>query len=145
MVGRLLVRLTIIVVLGTALAAPALAQYGGGGSGSMGGTGGYSAPKGGYSSATGIGIGAGVAAGATVAYLVLHNRHRVVGCVEPSADGNKLLNEKDKNTYALVASNEVVVAPGERVALQGKVAKDGSGKLTFEAQKLVKDYGSCKQ
>ena|SRR5208282_4789153 len=145
MVGRLLVRLTIIVVLGLALAAPALAQYGGGGSSSTGSSGGYSAPKGGYSSATGIGIGVGVAAGATVAYLVLHNRHRVVGCVEPSADGNKLLNEKDKNTYALVASNEVVLAPGERVALQGKAAKDASGKLTFQAQKLVKDYGSCKQ
>jgi hypothetical protein len=86
-----------------------------------------------------------VAAGVTVAYLVLHNRHRVVGCVEPSADRNKLLNEKDKNTYALLASNEVVLPPGQRVELQGKVAKDGSGKLTFQAQKLVRDYVSCKQ
>ena len=56
----------------------------------------------------------------------------------------KLLNEKDQNTYALVAAN-VALNPGDRVALRGKKSKDNSGKPTFEVSKLVKDYGACAQ
>lgn len=127
-----------------ALAASAFAQYPGGG---MGGTttGGYTAPKGGYSAGTGIAIGAGAAAGVGLAYLALHNRATLVGCVEQSSSGNKLMDEKDKKTYALLASNDIALSPGERVAVKGKKTKDDSGKLTFQATKLVKDYGSCKQ
>jgi hypothetical protein len=136
------------VSLGLLVAFPAFGQYGGGGTGGMGSGGGtttggvYTPPKGGYSSSTGIAIGAGVAAGATIGYLALRSRGTVVGCVEPSTDGVKLLNEKDKNTYALVASN-VALNPGDRVALRGKKLKDDSGKPTFEVSKLVKDYGTC--
>jgi len=111
--------------------------------GSTGGV--YTAPKGGYSSSTGIAIGAGAAAGAGLAYLALRNHATMMGCVEASSDGRKLMNEKDQKTYALIASNDVVLAPGERVALKGKKTKDDSGKPTFEVHKLVKDYGSCKQ
>jgi len=68
----------------------------------------------------------------------------MVGCVEASSGGMNLMNEKDKNSYALIASNDVVLAPGERVALKGKKATDDSGKLSFEVHKLVKNYGSCK-
>jgi hypothetical protein len=51
--------------LGLALAAPAFAQYGGGTGTGMGGTTGtYTAPKGGYSSSTGIIIGAAASASA---------------------------------------------------------------------------------
>jgi hypothetical protein len=148
--SRFLVRLVLGVLVCSCVSTSAFAQYGGGGMG--GGTGGgktpggvYKPPKGGYSSATGIGIGAGVAAGAALAYFALHNRGSVVGCVEQSGDGNKLVNEKDKNTYALLASNEVVLVPGERVAVQGKKIKDASGRPSFQAQKLVKDYGPCKK
>lgn len=122
------------------------AQYGGGGmGGGTSGSGGYTPPKGGYKTSTGIAIGAAAAAAGGIAYFALHNRANVVGCVEKSADGNKLMNEKDKHTYALLASNDVVLSPGERVALKGKKTKDDGGKATFEAKKVVKDYGPCKQ
>ena len=125
------------------LSVAAFAQYGGGSMGGASSAGTYTPPKGGYSSATGIGIGLGAAAGAGLAFWALHNRAgTVVGCVEP---GNRLINEKDKNTYALLASNSVVLAPGERVALKGKKRRDESGNLTFDVQKLAKDYGPCKQ
>lgn len=130
--------------LSLALAASAVAQYGGGMGGAGTGTGGYTPPKGGYSAGTGVAIGAAAAASVGTAYLLLRHRGTVVGCVEPSSSGTKLLDEKDKNTYALVASKDVVLAPGERVSLKGKKSKDDSGKPIFEAQRIVKDYGSCK-
>ena len=46
-------------------------------------------------------------------------------------------------TYALIAGNDVVLAPGQRVALKGKKTTSDSGKVSFEVHKLVKDYGSC--
>jgi hypothetical protein len=105
----------------------------------------YTAPKGGYSSSTGIAIGAGAAACAGLAYLALRKHATMVGCVEASTDGSKLMNEKDQKTYALIASNDVVLALGERVVVKGKKTKDDSGKPTFEVHKLVRDYGSCRQ
>jgi hypothetical protein len=132
-------------ILSLAVSASVFGQYGSGTG--MGGTtsgGVYTTPKGGYKSSTGIAIGAAAAAGVVVAYLAL--RHRgVVGCIEQSGDGNKLMNEKDKNTYSLLASKDVALSPGERVALQGKKIKDDSGKLSFEATRVAKDYGSCQQ
>jgi hypothetical protein len=44
----------------------------------------------------------------------------MVGCVEASSDGTKFMNENDQRTYALVASNDVVLSPGERVALKSE-------------------------
>jgi hypothetical protein len=145
---RMMFRLMFVLVLGASLAASAFAQYpgtGGSGGSNATGNGTYTPPKGGYSSSTGIAIGAGAAAGVAVAYLALRAHRTMVGCIEPSADGKKLMNEKDKNTYALVASNDVALDAGERVALRGKKIKDDSGKLSFQVNKLVKDYGSCKQ
>jgi hypothetical protein len=143
--ARNLIRLVLGLSLSAVLSGSALGQYGTGG-GMGGSNGGVStAPKGGYSSSTGIAIGAGAADGVGLAYLALHNHGTMVGCVEASSDGTKLMNEKDKNTYALVAGNDAVLAPGERVALKGKRTKDDSGKLSFEVHKLVKDYGSCKR
>jgi hypothetical protein len=132
-------------LLAAAVSGSALGQYGTGGSTGSSSGGGYSAPKGGYKSSTGIAIGAGAAAGAGLAYYALRKHGRMVGCVEASSHGTNLINEKDKNTYALIASNGVVLAPGDRVALKGKRTKDDSGTLSFEVHKLVKDYGSCKQ
>jgi len=129
--------------LGLLATASSFAQYGGGTMSSGGSSGGYTPPKGGYSSSTGIAIGAGVAAGAGIAYLALRNHGTVVGCVEPSSDGFKLMNEKDQNVYALVAQN-IALSPGDRVALRGKKSKDDSGRPTLHVSKLVKDYGSCK-
>jgi hypothetical protein len=147
MLRRLLTASTAGCILWLALSASAFGQYGGGTGMGTTGTGGgvYTAPKGGYKSSTGIAIGAAAAAGVGVAYLALRHRGGVVGCVEQSSDGSKLMNERDKNTYALLASKDVVLTPGERVALAGKKAKDDSGKLTFEATRVAKDYGSCRQ
>jgi len=137
---------TLAVSLVLLLTAPAFAQYGGGstGMGSAGSTGVYQAPKGGYSSSTGIAIGAGAAAGVGITYLALRNRGTIVGCVASASDGLKLLNEKDRKTYALVATN-IGLAPGDRVSLRGKKSKSESGPPSFQVAKIVKDYGSCKQ
>jgi hypothetical protein len=140
-----IVRSILSVPLGLLLGVSAFAQYGGGGGTGTGGStagGVYTPPKGGYSSSTGIAIGAGAAAAATIGYLALRSRHTIIGCVQPSTDGVKLLNEKDQNTYALVATN-VALNPGDRVSLRGKKSKDDSGKPTFQVSKLVKDYGTC--
>ena len=108
-------------------------------------SGGYSAKPIGHGAAIGGALG-GVAAGVGITYLVLRNRATIVGCVEPSSAGKmKLMNEKDKNTYALLASNDVTLAPGQRVALRGKKSKDSSGEPVFQVQKLAKNYGTCKQ
>lgn len=145
---RFLANHLIRLVLGSSLvfltAGQAFAQYGGGGSGGGGGTGSggtYTAPKGGYSSATGAGIGAGAAAGVGALFLALHYHGRMTGCVQPSDDGLRLLNEKNNKSYALVPG-DVYLKPGQRVVLKGKTTgKEGS--QTFAANKLVKDLGSC--
>lgn len=135
------------VFVGLALSAQAFAQYGGGsmGGGTTGSNGVYTAPKGGYgSTGAAVGAAAAVGAGVGIAYLVLRNHRTLVGCVQPSTEGVKLMNEKDQRTYALLASN-VSLNPGERVALCGKKSKDDAGEPTFRVAKLVKDYGSCKR
>lgn len=138
-VRNFLTRLTGSGVLCAALSVSVFAQYGG--TTGTSSTGGYTPPKGGYSSATGIGIGAGAAAGAALAYLIFH-RSSVVGCVEFSGDRMKLTNEKDRKTYALVGG-DVDVRPGERVELKGKRAKGDAGSPTFNVAKLAKDFGPC--
>lgn len=113
----------------------------------MGGTAGgsanggvYTPPKGGYSSSTGIAIGAGAAAAVAVGYFALRSRHTVVGCVGESAKGTTLTG--NKATYTLDAG-DVNLRVGERVKLRGKKMKSDSGERTFAVKKLVKDYGSC--
>ena len=137
MLSPLTTRLVVAVSLVFGISATALAQYGGGGGSSSGGT--YS--SGGYKSSTGIAIGAGAAAGVAIAYLALH-KTSVVGCVESSTDGVKLMNEKDRKTYSLAPGSEDL-KPGQRVELKGKKTKESSGKLSFQVQKLAKDYGAC--
>ena len=121
----------------------ASAQYGGG-TGSMGGTGGgtYTAPGGGYgSSGKAIGIGVGAAAGAGLLFLALHHSS-VTGCVQPGEDGLRFVDEKKNTSYSL-AAGEVSLKAGQHVQLQGKKSKSTSGGETFVAKKLVKDLGSC--
>jgi hypothetical protein len=143
MVRNLFFRLGIGAALCACLSASALAQYGGGGGTTgTGTTATYPTKSYGSGAAIGAGVGGAAAAG-LVAYMVLHKPH-LVGCVEPSSDGLKLMNEKDKNTYAIDTNGEDL-KPGERVQLIGKKIKDGSGKLSFQVQKPPKDLGPCKQ
>jgi hypothetical protein len=135
---------TSLIVLLAAGSGTGLAQYGGGSMGSPGTTGVYTAPKGGYGgSGAAIGIGVGAAAGAGVAFWALHRRPNIVGCVQHSEHGNAVLSEKDGKLYQLTPDSDVVLKPGERVALKGKKTEEYSGKYSFYARKLIKDYGAC--
>jgi hypothetical protein len=149
MTSRNLTRWVLGLALGLAVTAAGFAQYPGnpgmGGTSTGGGTKGgvYTAPKGGYSSTTGIAIGAAAAAGVAVGgYLFMRSRRSMVGCVQKSAEGTQLMSEKDKKAYALDAGT-LDLKPGDRVKLKGKKTKSDSGAPQFAATKLVKDYGSC--
>jgi hypothetical protein len=109
----------------------ALAQYpGGGGSPSYGSKG-----------AVIGGVAAGAAVGAGLLYWKLHNRSKLQGCV--AGDGDKLVNEKDKQTYNVTNKQNQSLKPGERVEVLGKKAKNRSGEPTFEVQKMSRDLGQC--
>jgi len=124
-------------------AAQASAQYGGrGGMTGTFGTPGYVPPSNGYGSGKAIGIGVGAAAGAGVLFLALHHRGTVSGCVQPDEDGLRPVDEKNKKSYVL-ATNALLLKPGQRVELKGQKCKADSGAQTCEAKKLVKDLGSC--
>lgn len=141
---RNLARLGLGLAVALLLASQASAQYGGGGGTGGGGTGSgtYTAPPGGYSSAKSAGIGAGAAAGAGILFLTLHYHGRVTGCVQPADDGLRLLDEKNKKSYALLPG-DVYLKPGQLVQLKGKKSKNDAGAETFAARKLVKDLGAC--
>jgi hypothetical protein len=106
------------------------------------GTPGYTPPPGGYGSGKAIGIGVGAAAGVGVLFLALHNHGNVSGCVQPTDDGLRLVDEKKNKTYALVPG-AVILKPGQRVELKGQKSKSEAGAQSFEAKKLVRDLGSC--
>jgi hypothetical protein len=137
---------TSLTLLLAVSAVSALAQYGGGmGGGTSSTPGVYTAPKGGYGGPSGAAIGAGVGAaavGAGLAFWALHKRPDLVGCVQHRDDGNVLMNEKDGRVYNLQPDSSLTVKPGERVALKGRKSED-NGKYSFQAHRLVKDYGAC--
>jgi hypothetical protein len=140
---KILVRLALSSSLLLLAATHAAAQYGGGGGASGGpGTPGYTPPPGGYGSGKAIGIGVGAAAGVGVLFLALHNHGNVSGCVQPTDDGLRLVDEKKNKTYALVPG-AVILKPGQRVELKGQKSKSEAGAQSFEAKKLVRDLGSC--
>ena len=140
---KILVRLALSSSLLLLAASHAAAQYGGGG-GTTGGAGspGYTPPTGGYGSGKAVGIGVGAAAGVGVLFLALHNHGNVSGCVQPTNDGLRLVDERKNKTYALVPG-AVILKPGQRVELKGQKSKTDAGAQSFEAKKLVKDLGSC--
>lgn len=118
----------------------AIAQYPGGG----GGTGTYpggTRPSYGSKGAVIGGIVAGAAAGAGLLYWKLHNRAKLRGCVV--GDGDKLVTEKDNQTYSLTNAQNKSLQPGERVELLGAKVKDTSGETMFEIRKMSKNLGQC--
>jgi len=94
------------------------------------------------------------AGGAAVEVSILYLMHRkprqtqtfsqatIVGCFEKADGGAQLKNEKDHQTYGIIADT-VELNPGERVELSGKKFKDRDGNLNMDVQTLVKDYGPC--
>ena len=113
----------------------AFAQYPGGGTGSTG-----SYPSYGSKGAV-IGAVAGGTAAAGLLYWKFHKRAKMQGCLAGS--GDKLVNEKDNQTYSLTNKQSETLKPGERVELLGKKGKDASGGPTFEVHKMSKDLGQC--
>jgi hypothetical protein len=111
--------------------AHALAQYPGGGA----------APSYGSKGTVVGGVVAGAAVGAGLLYWKLHNRAKLQGCV--AGDGDKLVNDKDNQTYSLTNKQNESLKPGERVELLGKRIQDASGPPTFEVHKMSKDLGQC--
>jgi hypothetical protein len=139
-------RSTLVVAVIVGVSNLAVAQYGGGGGGMGGGTPGSPTynPNRSYSNKGAI-IGGAVAGAAVVGgllYWKLHNRAKLQGCV--TGNGDKLVNEKDNQTYSLNDQQNKTLKPGERVELLGKKAKnDSSGEPIFEVHKMSKDLGQC--
>jgi hypothetical protein len=137
-------RSTLAAALMVGISNLAVAQYGGGGGmgGSMPGSPTYN-PHGSYSNKGAIigGVAGGAAALGGLLYWKHHNRAKLQGCVAGS--GDKLVNEKDNQTYSLNNPQNETLKPGERVELLGKKAKDDSGEPTFEVHKMSKDLGQC--
>jgi hypothetical protein len=128
------------LALVVSISGTAIAQYPGGG----GGTGNYpggTRPSYGSKGAVIGGVVAGAAAGAGLLYWKFHNRAKLQGCVADG--GDKLVNEKDNQTYSLTNKQNESLKPGERVELRGKKAKDASGEPTFEVHKMSKELGQC--
>ena len=138
-------RATLATALIFGVSTLAVAQYGGGGmgGGNMPGSPNYN-PNRSYSSKGAI-IG-GVAAGGAAAiggllYWKHHNHTKLQGCL--SGNGDKLVSDKDNQTYSLADRQQETLKPGERVELLGKKAKADSGEPTFEVRKMSKDLGTC--
>jgi len=131
---RVIVGLALLV----SISDTAIAQYPGGGGGG-GWTGSY--PSYGSKGAVIGGVVAGAAAGAGLLYWKLHNRTKLQGCV--AGGGDKLVSEKDNQTYSLTNKQNETLKPGERVELLGKKVKDASSEPTFEVHKMSKDLGQC--
>jgi hypothetical protein len=60
-----------------------------------------------------------------------------------AGSGDKLVTDKDNQTYSLKNKQNQALKPGERVELLGKKAKDEAGEPTFEVHKMSKDLGQC--
>src|SRR5215470_12492718 len=144
---RYVLRASLAIVLIFAVGSlTAVAQYGGGGGGMGGGMPGsptYSPPSGGYSNKGAIigGVAAGAAVVAGLLYWRHHNRSKLQGCV--TGNGDKLVSDKDKQTYNLTTAQGETLKSEQRVELVGKKAKDESGEPTFEVRKMNKDLGMC--
>jgi hypothetical protein len=86
-------------------------------------------------------VGAGALIGVGVYFAVRH--HSLKGCASSGPGGMQLLNEGDKQTYALAGDVDRIKA-GNRVRISGNKKKSTGNSRQFVATKLSKDYGPCK-
>src|SRR5262249_20681577 len=119
------------IVLIAFISTAAFGQYPGGGA----------APSYGNKGAVIGGVAAGAAVGVGLIYWKTRSHAKLQGCV--AGDGDKLVTEKDKQTYNLTNKQNQSLKPGERVELLGKKAKNAAGEPTFEVHKMSRDLGQC--
>lgn len=135
--------LTLIVCMCNLAAAQYPGGGGGGGGGGMPGSPTYNSNRS-YSNKGAI-IGGIVGGAALVGGLLYwrhhHNQTKLQGCVR--GNGDKIVNEKDNQTYALTNAQTDSLKSGERVELLGKMSRDDTGEPTFEVHKMAKDLGVC--
>ena len=119
------------IVLTAFIPAAAVAQYPGGGP----------APSYGSKGAVIGGVAAGAAVGAGLLYWKFHKQAKLQGCV--AGDGDKLVADKDNQTYSLTNKRSQSLKPGERVELLGRTTKRAVDGPTFEVRKLSRELGQC--
>jgi hypothetical protein len=90
-----------------------------------------------------IGVVAVVAGLGFVIYYSVHHGHSLKGCAVSSADGLKLVNESNQETFDLTGET-ASIKPGDQVRVSGKKAKGTQGQRQFVVSKLSKDYGGCR-
>jgi hypothetical protein len=134
-------RAIVALALMVSIPGAAIAQYGSGGAGATPTYPGGAHPSYGSKGAVIGGVVAGAAVGTALLYWKLHNRAKLRGCVV--GYGDKLVNEKDNQTYSLHNTQNKSLKPGERVELLGTKVKDTSGEATFEIRKMSKNLGQC--
>ena len=134
-------RAIVALVLMISIPGAAIAQYGSGGAGATPTYPAGAHPSYGSKGAVIGGVVACAAVGAALLYWKLHNHAKLRGCVV--GDGDKLVNEKDNQTYSLTNTQNKSLKPGERVELLGTKVRDTSGEATFEISKMSKSLGQC--
>ena len=104
------------------------------------------ATSGGYSNTGAIAGGAAAAVGGVTA-LLLYRRSKsyVTGCVQRGNEPDSLVlhNKNGKQQWLLTGNATVPV--GESVRLHGKRRSNGKGEATFQFDRIVKSFGSCRQ
>src|SRR5256885_17054391 len=92
------------------------------------------------------GIVGAVAAVAVVAIVAIHysKKRMITGCVKSAGNGLTVIDEKDRQTYAL-SGDTTAIKLGDRVRLQGKKVKSmlSGAPLGWEIKTVVKDLGVC--
>lgn len=124
-----------MVILGVALATPAVAQ--------IGKINGRIGPSAGPIIAGIVGAAAAVV---VVTVVVIHEstkKRAITGCVVSGDNGMSVANEKDKRLYTL-SGNTTGIKPGARMTLQGKKTGPNTSSLqTWEVRKIIKELGVC--
>ena len=88
----------------------------------------------------GIIVGVAAVAGVGIAYLILHNRGVLVGCIA-EAGGKKTLVDSGKKVYSLLDTGPSLPT-GERAKLKGRKSGPASTP-SFQVERVLKDYGHC--
>ena len=86
-------------------------------------------------------MGVGAVVGVTV-YLVLYRQTTIEGCVLTAGNVTKMTNEKDHQTYELVAG-DITLRGGQKLRVKGKKGKRVAGVRSFRVKTIVADEGAC--